>query len=336
MVQKHIRPQDLIGRTVDVHAHTGFSIDRFAQIGFPYCSSLEDLYYRQEYNGVDYSTVFPLNPDLYFDIYTHVATGRLVPAEKPISKFPYELENRMLLTEVFDFCPELAHHFMPFISVDPGRKVQEQIELLRGLDEEFPIYGMKIVPVACQSSVTKLLEEGGAFLEFAKERDWPVLFHVTIHPDEQFSQASDTFKVIQRHPELRCCLAHSISFHREFLERADAMPNVWFETSGVKIMGQLACERSPVMGSPSDLFDWDYSDHVEVMQALVEHFPKSILWGSDAPYHSYIHRRLQAEGKYYESRLKATYEEEKAGFDALSAGAREQINRNTIEFISGS
>ena len=77
-----------------------------------------------------------------------------MPAAKPISPAPYALENRMLLMEVFQFCPELQGHFMPFISVDPGRKVQEQIDLLLALEQEFPIYGMKIVPVAVQSSVS--------------------------------------------------------------------------------------------------------------------------------------------------------------------------------------
>ena len=335
MTEKHIRRQDLIGKTIDVHAHVGISIKAFAEIGFPYCSSIEDLYYRQKANHVDYSVVFPSNADLFFDIYAYIATGKLVPAEKPISKIPYERENRMLLTEVFDFCPELKDHFLPFVSVDPGRKVKEQIEALRDLEEDFPIYGIKIVPISCQSNVAELLGEGEAFLEFAAERNWPILFHVTVHPDEEFSQASDTFKVIERHPELRYCLAHCIGLHREFLERADELPNVWVDTSALKIQVQLAYENSPTMALPPDRFDCDCSDHIKVMQALVERFPETIVWGSDAPYHSYITRRLQGEGTYVDFRLKGTYEDEKAALDALSADAREQICLNSIEFIFG-
>ena len=185
------------------------------------------------------------------------------------------------------------------------------------------------------SRVTELLGEGAAFMEFAIERDWPLLFHVTVHPEEEFSQVSDTYKVIERHPELRYCLAHSISFHRGYLELAGQMPNVWFETSGINILTQLTYEDSAIMPLPRDRFDCDYSDHIKVMQALAECYTETILWGADAPYHSYIHRRMQGEGKYYEFRLKGTYEQEKAALDVLPASVRAQISKNSVEYLFG-
>ena len=335
MAEKHLRREDLAGKTIDIHSHVGIQIREAAQISFPYCSSVEDLAYRQRANGVDVSVVFPISAAFFFDLPLLVESGQLVPAAKPISRVPYERENRLLLTDVYRFCPEHSDRFVPFISVDPVRKVREQIDVLRELEQEFPIYGVKISPVACQSKVTGLLGEGEAFFEFFAERNWPVLFHVAVSQGEEFSQAADTFAVIERHPELRYCLAHCLGLHRAFLERAEALPNVWVDTSALKIQVELAYQDSPLMTLPPDRLECDLADHVKVMQALVERFPRTILWGSDAPYHSYITRRLQGEGVYAEFRLKGTYEQEKAALDALSPAQRGQINANALAFLFG-
>lgn len=334
-MEKHLKPADLAGKTIDAHSHVGITLQHFAALGYPYCSSVEDLYYRQVVHGVDCAIVFPSNADLFFDLQIHLDTGKLVPAQKPISKAPYALENRALLTDLFVFCPELSRRFIPFVSVDPGRSVSDQLRLLAELMEEYPIYGLKISPVAVQTPVTRLLGEGAAFLELAEQCNWPILFHVTIHPDEAYSQAADTFKVIERHPKLRYCLAHCIGLHKGFLELANSLPNVWVDTSALKIQVELAYQNSPVMAAPADRLDCDCSDHRKVMRTLVERFPKTILWGSDAPYHSYIIRRSQGEGKYYNFRLKGAYADEKAALDALSDEQRRGLSDNTVSFLFG-
>ena len=329
------RHADLVGKTIDIHSHAGIQIREAAQISFPYCSSVEDLAYRQKANGVDVSVVFPTGPDLFFDLQLLIETGRKEPAASPISRAPYERENRLLLTDVFNFCPEHSGRFLPFISVDPGRLVAEQIAILRELEEEFPIYGVKIAPVSTQTRVTALLDEGEAFFEFFAARDWPVLFHVAVSQGEAYSQAADTLDVIERHPELRYCLAHCIGFHRELLERADSLPNVWVDTSALKIQVELAYQDSPLMALPPDRFACDFSNHVKVMRALVERFPGTIIWGTDSPYHSYITRRLQGEGVYAEFRLKGTYEQEVAALAAPHAAQQAQNNTNALAFLFG-
>ena len=335
MPDKHFQREDLAGKVIDVHAHVGLNIKAFAETGFPYCSSVEDLFYRQTANGVDCSVVFPTTPELFFDIQEYSLTGKLIPAARPLSNAPYAQENRMLLHDVFRFCPERASHFLPFVSVDPGRMIQEQLASLRELDEEFSVYGLKICPVACQTKVTKLVEEGEVFLEFAYERNWPILLHVTLDSREEFSGVDETFKVLEAHPKLRYCLAHALCFHGGYLDRADAMPNVWVDTAALKIMVQLIRQSDPPIVAPSDLVDCDYTDHLSVMQTLVQRYAKTIVWGSDAPYHSYITRRLQGEGYYYEFRLKGTYEQEKAALDVLTPGERQQISLNTVQYIFG-
>jgi predicted TIM-barrel fold metal-dependent hydrolase len=335
MVAKHIVREDLIGKTIDIHSHVGIQIREAALIEFPYCASVEDQAYRQVANDVDVAVVFPASPTLYFDIPIYVETGRLVPAEKPISRAPFERENRLLLTDVFRFCPEHSQRFLPFVSVDPGRAVEAQIEVIRELEEEFPIYGVKIAPVACQSKVTELLGVGAPFLAFCAERDWPILFHVAVSVGESYSQASDTFEVIERHPELRFCLAHAIGVHRGFLERADALPNAWVDTAALKIQVELAYQQSPLMALPPDVLDCDLSDHLMVMRTLMERYPRTILWGTDSPWHSYIARRLHDDGVYAEFRLKGTYEQEVAALNILSPAQRQQINANALRYLFG-
>jgi predicted TIM-barrel fold metal-dependent hydrolase len=335
MIEKHIRCADLIGKSIDIHSHAGIQIREAAQINFPYCSSIEDLAYRQKANGVDVSSVFPAGPDLFFDLPALIETGRKEPAAHPISRAPYERENRLLLTDVFRFCPEHSRRFLPFVSVDPGRLVGEQMAILRELEEEFPIYGVKIAPVATQTKVTELLREGEAFFEFFAARNWPILFHVAVSRGEEFSQAADTLRVIERHPELRYCLAHCIGFHRQHLEQADALPNVWVDTAALKIQVELACQNSALMALPPDRIECTFSDHIEVLRELVERFPKTIIWGTDSPYHSYITRRLQGEGVYAEFRLKGTYEQEKAALNALTPEQQAQNNTNALAFLFG-
>jgi hypothetical protein len=83
------------------------------------------------------------------------------------------------------------------------------------------------------------------------------------------------------------------------------------------------------------MLDLDYSDHTLVFRELVERYPTTMLWASDAPYHSYITRRLQGEGVYREFRLKGTYEQEKAALDVLTLAQQQQINANTLRFLFG-
>ena len=326
----------LLGKVTDVHAHIGVSIGAYARHEFPYCQSLEGLYYRHLANRVDCGVVFPFSPDLYFDIPALARAGTMVPAAEPLSAVPYESENRLLLTEVYEFCPEYRDRFLPFVCADPERDIPGQIGALRVLDGQFPIYGIKISGVSCQSKLAGLLGSGRPVLEFAAKRDLPLLLHVTVHPQERYSQVSDALAIAERYPGLRFCLAHCLGSHRAYLERAAAMPNVWVDTAALKIQVQLVHENSPITATPDDRFDWPYDDHRKVMRELVERFPDTIVWGSDSPAYSYICRRQQAPGVVTEFRLKANYEDERAALDALPETARWQASStNTIAFLFG-
>jgi predicted TIM-barrel fold metal-dependent hydrolase len=335
-IERHIRREDLVGKVIDAHSHIGIALREAAQINFPYCSSAEDLAYRHKANGVDFGVVFPIAPALYYDLATLIETGELKPAARPISPVPYERENRLVLTDVYRFCPEHSHRFLPFISVDPGRLIDEQIAILEELEQEFPIYGVKIHPLFAQSKALALLNVGAPLLEFFAVRNWPVLFHTTTDPADPFSQAVDILDVAERHPEMRFCLAHCVSAHRPSLDRAAALPNVYVDTAALKIQVELFRSEKAVGDSRSaEMLDVDYSDHVRFFQALVDLYPTTMLWATDSPYHSYITIRYLSHGVYREFRLKGTYEQEKEALDGLSPAQRAQVNQNTVRFLFG-
>jgi predicted TIM-barrel fold metal-dependent hydrolase len=335
-IERHLHRADLAGKVIDAHSHIGVALREAAQINFPYCSSAEDLAYRQKANGVDFGVVFPISPALHYDLPTLIETGELRPAARPISRVPYERENRLLLTDVYRFCPEHSGRFLPFISVDPGRLIDEQIASLEELEQEFPIYGVKIHPLMAQSKALALLDVGAPLLAFFAERDWPILFHATLDPTDPFSQVADILQVAERHPELHFCMAHCIGCHRPSFERAAKLPNMYVDTAALKIQVELfRADKARGDAWSAQMLDLDYDDHTRLFQQLVERYPTTMLWASDSPYHSYITRRLQGEGVYREFRLKGTYEEEKAALDGLSPGQRAQVNTNTIRFLFG-
>jgi hypothetical protein len=337
MVNGHLQPNDLVGKTIDVHSHLGVSLKSYACLEYPYAQSVEGLYYRQLAGGVDVNVVFPFSPDLHFDLH-RLVEGTAVPDVNPISATPYLRENRLLMQEVFVCCPELQNRFLPFVSVDPGREVAAQIAALEQLETEFPIYGIKILPVFCQMPITKLLDEGRPILEFARTRDIPFLFHTTADLGEEYSNAQLAFQVIERNSDLRFCLAHCIGFHRGYLDHSAALGNVWVDTAAMKIQVDLVAQGNTIMASGTDRFDADYADYRRVMQQLAETYPKMMLWGSDSPAYSYIVRRRQGQGEnaFVDFRLKGTYEQEVAALNCLPPSLRKAAsNGNTLRFLFG-
>lgn len=334
-MRHHIEPADLADKIIDCHAHVGVCLKSWAAREYPYGQSIEGLYYRQLACGVDANIVFPYSPDLFFDLPAMV-DGRMVPAQRPLSPAPYVAENQMLMREVFHFCPEYQNRFMPFVSVDPGRMIDEQIAALHELESQYPIYGIKIVPVSCQTPVTALLHQGRPFLDFARRRNLPFLLHTTTDPKETYSHARLAFEVIDTAPDLRFCLAHCIGFHRGFLERAGAVENVWVDTSAMAI--QVVHRVNTPMAAGDDRFEADYSDFRSVMRSLVEAYPDTIIWGTDSPCYTYFAHRKQGEGddSFQDFSLKANYEDEKVALDVLSAEQKKAVaNANTIRFLFG-
>jgi len=69
---------------------------------------------------------------------------------------------------------------------------------------------------------------------------------------------------------------------------------------------------------------------------LMERFPDTVIWGTDAPAYSYICDRLDSEGNFVEFRLKGTYEQEKEALDSLPPDLRVRAcSKNSLAFLFG-
>lgn len=336
MANKHLSKADLKGKVIDAHSHVGVSIKMYSRGEYPYAQTIEGLYYQQLSGGVDVNVVFPLCADLYFEP-EGLLQGNLIPAAKPLSDIPYKTENLLLMREVFDYCPELSDRFVPFVSVDPARDVAGQIKELESIEKKYPIYGIKVIPVGCQSRALELLDKGKSFLDFAAERNIPFLFHATTIPNDEYSQASDIFKIIDRRSELRFCLAHCLIFNKHFLDLADEAPNVWVDTAAMKIQVDVANEMvEQKLIKSSDLIDADFNDYREVMKTICQMYPDTIIWGTDSPAYVYHCMRQQGKGLSQEFALKGTYGNELEALNSLSATQRTKVsNANTLEFLFG-
>ena len=332
----NVRPRsDFVSQTIDVHAHVGASLKAYAQGEYPYAQTAEGLAYRMRACGVDAAAAFPLAPELYFDL-TKLAIGEMAPADEPVSPAPYAAENRMLMREVFDFCPELSDRFLPFVCIDPARAIDAQVAELKKLEIEYPIHGIKVNPVLCQSKVIRLLDAGAPLLDFAEGRGLPLLIHTTPFGEDEYSQAADVFQVIEARPGLRFCLAHCLLFHKEYLRRADVAPNLWVDTAAMKIQVELVAELFGGDVRREDCIDADYPDYLAVMRTLCETYPDTIIWGTDSPAYAYICRRKQADGVFRDFNYKATYDDEVAALNVLGPDLRRKVGgTNALDFIFG-
>ena len=330
------RPRvDFEGKVIDAHAHVGVSLKAYALGEYPYAQTVEGLAYRMGACGVDAAVVFPYTPELHFR-FDALARGEMVPDDQPVSPAPYAAENRLLMREVFDYCPELSDRFLPFVSVDPARRVERQVRELEELADAYPVYGIKINPVLCQSKISGLLGPGEPLLDFAGAHGLPILIHTAPFGGDEYSQTADVFPVIDARPGLRFCLAHCILFHRGYLKRAAAMPNVWVDTAAMKIQVELMTQLFDDGVPRDEVIDADYSDYRRVMRTLCAAHTETMVWGTDSPAYSYICRRKQAEGTYADFRYKATYEDEVAALAALPATLRQRVGgSNVLDLIFG-
>ncbi len=334
MAVRHITREQLTGKTIDVHAHVGVWLKALYCGDFPYAQSLEGLYYRQKSGGVDFNVVFPFCSDLYFDT-QKLRNGILTPADDPISPAPFAAENRSLLHEIFEICPELSGRFLPFISIDPLRAVDEQIAELTALDEQYPIYGVKVNPVISQSKAIELLGPGTPLLDFAEERNWPLLFHASTIEGEEYSQATDILQIAESRPGIRFCLAHCLLYNRELLAKAASMSNVWIDTAAMKIQVDLANKLiADDVISGELLIDADYTDFRKVMQTICGMYPEMMLWGTDSPAYSFFCVRKEGKDRTSVFKFKGTYEDEIEALRCLPADLQAKMsNSNILAFL---
>lgn len=171
--------------------------------------------------------------------------------------------------------------FLPFICLDPGEKVPEQLDFAAALMESYRIYGIKFNS-ANRGVPIRLLSEkpGSAILEFAQKHDLPLIFHAAV---TGYAASGDILEMAEAWPRIRFCLAHALIFCRELLDRAASMRNVWVNTAALKIQMELASDLIKTgRNDAKRMLDIDWTSPADGIKKLLTAYPDMMIWGSDS------------------------------------------------------
>ncbi len=330
-IKKLLKSKDVI---IDVHTHIGISPKFYYQFGYPYALSFEDLAIRMEMLGIDYSVVFPFVDSAFYEI--DITSSKIKTTTK-FCNFPYELENRNLLNEINEIFPEYNSKVLPFFMFDPSREPEKQVAHMEELSEKYPVFGLKTATTYIQSFVKDLETKGKPILEFAQKKQFPVIFHSSVHPEDPWASVYDIVDFAERHPEIRVCIAHSARFTEPVLKKADRLNNCFIDLSAFIIHCKLAQQNSPAVAQEDVRFIADYNNPLAVMNKLVDSYPDTILWGTDTPFNYWIQKYYTSDGQLVEDRLNCEFKEETRLLNALPNDIKTQIAyKNNLRFIFGS
>jgi predicted TIM-barrel fold metal-dependent hydrolase len=309
---------------IDIHNHVGVDLLFYLNGHHPYSQSWPVLAAEAEACGIRRLGVWPM--------VSHLALGiegmrrGVVDTAGALEAVPYEFENRRLVSELAMF-PDLADRAIPVWMVDPARSTLGQIAALRNLRKTAVCHMLKIQGTIIQSRVIELLRGGECFLDLAEEWNVPFIIHSSVRPDDEWSQVADILQVAEQRPGVRFCLAHSCRFDRAGLDRVAEMPNTWFDCSAHRIHCMLAAKNDPAVAPTDRRFPADYRDTGAVLAKLAEAYPEKLCWGSDSPFYSYVHDKIQ---------LLSSYREEVADLMALPEEVRLRVGRdNTLALLNG-
>ena len=317
---------------LDCHTHVGISFNNYvATASYPYSMSIEDLLVRMDFLRIVRSVVFPFESSYY------PLLGEKEALSSPaISSFPYEKENRNLMTEVFEIFSDYSERFIPFAMFDPSRETARQAELLEELDSNYPLCGLKTVTTYIKAFVKDFLKPDNKIRDFASSRKLPLTFHCSWIDNDPWANVFDVLEIAEALPELNFALAHTARFSRKALDKAAELPNCFVDVSAFKIHCDLAVQNSPVVATGTDGFDADYTHPSAVLAKLAETYPGTIIWGTDTPYHYFAQKFLDPDGNLQDSKLMAPYDAEIKILRSLPENAIREISyENTLKYLSG-
>jgi predicted TIM-barrel fold metal-dependent hydrolase len=315
---------------IDIHTHLGVDLLFYFRGGYPYALDLPTLVADGRRSGLDRWVVFPMVTHTGLSL-EGLRAGRIAePEQGPgATRAPYAWENRRLLREVGELFPGLGRHALPFLMIDPSRHPGEQVKELRALRNSHTIYGLKIQATIIRSPIRSLLKEGSGLLDFAEAERLPVLIHTSVHPEDRWSQVTDILEIVRNRPGIRFCLAHSCRFDRAALDQIATLPNAWFDCSAHVIHCRLAMQNNPAVAAPAARFPSDYRNPSQVLADLARAYPDRLLWGSDAPFHSYVSTVDEPS-----MQMVCSYGEEARALRDLPEEVQERISfRNSLAFL---
>ena len=308
---------------IDSHTHIGFDPRFYLQGWSPYCADLTRLFLEAKGAGIDRFIVFPFVAYMDLDLY-RLRQDRVALSSDP-GAVPYRFENTRLCGDIRRAPADWRERLWPFLIGDPARKPAAQVAEWRKLPPDYRVYGIKFQTHTIQAPILDLLDRGRCMLDFAEEKDLPLLIHPSVHPDDHWSQCADILRIVEARPAIRFALAHSCRFHLPTLRRVAELPNAWFDCASFTVHCVCAERNLPAVAVPEARFPADYCRPETVLADLAAGFPEKLIWGSDAPYYSIEYDRLQ---------IRSSYRAEAAYLNALPAAAQDRIGRrNTLAWL---
>ncbi len=304
---------------IDVHTHVGVDLLFYFQGNYPYALDWPTLVRAGEANGIGRFVVFPMVSNLALN--TDALRRGEITAEGAWENVPYAFENRRLMGEIDSLFPEWRDRAFPLWMIDPSRNQKGQVEALRDLAQSARCSGLKIQATIIQSYIRDLLGPGACLLDYAEENDLPVLIHTSVHPDDPWSPVADILAVAEARPGIRFCFAHSCRFDQPTLDRVAELPNSWFDCSAHRIHCVLAQRDYAAVAPAARRVPSDYNDPDRVLYDLAIRYPGKLMWGSDAPFDSYVDHNLS---------LRSSYAEEAATLHSLGPELTAAIARDNI------
>lgn len=293
----------------DVHTHVGLDAGFYLRGWSPYAAGAQQLLNEMDRNGIQNAVCFPFTLPSAFDSMKFARENRI---ELLPGRFPFDLENQILLQEVERLNAD--NRLLPFAMFDPGREIDQQLSNLQSLRGR--IAGLKSQTTTLRSPVRRLCDEAASLMHFAADNDLPIVLHTSVN--DPWAQVSDCLEVATAYPEVRFDLAHSLRFDRPLLERAAQMSNVWVDCSAHIIHCQLARSNSPAVAEPSRRMSCNYDDPAAVLVEIESMLQGRYLWGSDNPYMSWRDDNLA---------LISSYAKEAAVLHALPLAVRDRMAR---------
>jgi predicted TIM-barrel fold metal-dependent hydrolase len=315
---------------IDSHTHVGITAEEYLTGGYPYGMSFQDLVIRMKLLGIDRSVVFPCVSSYYLREKMQVSDAG---SEITFSAFPYERENTRLFEEIYSVFPEYSDKALPFVMFDPSVKAEEQVEHLEKIIAAYPVYGMKTVTTYCKSFVNDFEGKGSVLKEFARKYDLPIVFHASWLKEDIWANIFDIIRIAENNPDLRICAAHSGRFSKEALDKAAELPNLFIDTSALKIHCDLALTNNESIPPADDgRFETDYNSPGKVLDDLLTAYPDTIIWGSDTPMNYFF--KVFGYSEIVELKLKADYDSETRALNALEPARKRKVSyENTLKFL---
>jgi predicted TIM-barrel fold metal-dependent hydrolase len=261
---------------IDMHTHSGGPhLARYLRREWPAVQNLRDLVVKAEQNHVDWLVVFPFPYSIFYDPMAVLHGVGL--RWSGIGDFPYQFENDYLLYETGLF----GRRVLPFLAIDPTRKVDEQLSWLQSKIRETDLYGLKVHTRATGSRATDLLDS--PLLGFAQEYDLPLMIHAE-GPGSDNASPEHVFRLAAAKPGVRMCIAHTCYFDKTLLPQRLEHPNVCVDVApfGPKCMLLAVGEHSNYVSN--DTLELPYTDPIHTLLELIDMLPGKLVWGTDEPY----------------------------------------------------